>query len=154
MPTIHFRLAAITAFALTATVSAADAQAPRYEKAPAARGCRALGPILLRPLVDSAALGGTEVEVARLVFPPGWDSTGTGHRHGRVELLYVLSGRLDHVVNDTSHLLEAGRIGIVRPGDRVRHRVVSAEPVELLAIWGPGGELGRILGDRATSCPP
>jgi mannose-6-phosphate isomerase-like protein (cupin superfamily) len=153
MPTIRCRLAFIAASALTIAVSTAAAQTPRYEKAPDARGCRALGPVLLWPLVDSAALGGSEVEVARLVFPPGWDSTGTGHRHGRVELLYILKGRLDHVVNDTSHLLDAGRIGIVRPGDRVRHRVVSAEPVELLAIWGPGGELGRILGDRASRCP-
>jgi mannose-6-phosphate isomerase-like protein (cupin superfamily) len=117
----------------------------RYEPAPVARACQALGQLLLRPLVDSAALGGNETELAELTLPPGWDAVGEGHLHGRPEILYVLSGRLGHIVNDTVFEIGPGGVGIVRPGDRVRHKVLSAEPVRLLAIWAPGGELAQIL---------
>ena len=55
--------------------------------------------------------------------------------------------RLDHIVNDMSHVLEPGMVGIVRPGDTVVHRVVSDVPVKALVIWAPGGEADRIAGN-------
>jgi mannose-6-phosphate isomerase-like protein (cupin superfamily) len=66
--------------------------------------------------------------------------------HGRIEIFYILAGRLDHVVNGESHLLRPGMVGIVRPGDEVIHRVVSDVPVKALVIWAPGGEADRIAG--------
>lgn len=140
---------------LAGWTGAAAAQAPGYRPAPAASSCYALGTLLLRPLVDSTALGGPEVEMAELTLPAGWDDSGPGHRHGRIEVLYIVSGRLGHVVNDAVHELSPGQVGIVRPGDRVRHQVLSAEPVRAVAVWGPSGELGRILaGARPAACPP
>lgn len=135
----------------------AQTPASAYSIAPTGIGCFALGPLLLRSLVDSATLGGAEVEVAELTLPAGWDSAGPGHRHGRVEVLYVLAGQLRHVVNDVGAVLDPGHVGVVRPGDRVRHQVLSTEPVRALVIWAPGGELERITGSgRAskTTCPP
>jgi len=142
---------------LAALPAPARAQRPdggSYAPAPAPGRCAALGPLGLRVLLDSAALGGGEVEIAELTLPPGWDDRGPGHRHGRVEVLVVLSGRLEHVVNDSAAVLAAGGVGVVRPGDRVRHHVLSADPVRALVIWAPGGELERILsGARSRPCP-
>lgn len=101
--------------------------------------------LAIRVLVDASTLGGDEVEVAVATFPA--DNGGNHprpHRHGSVELFYILSGRMDHVVNGVSHVLEPGMVGIVRPGDLVIHRVLSTTPVKALVIWAPGGELGRI----------
>jgi len=61
-----------------------------------------------------------------------------------VEILYVLSGVLDHEVNGQSHRLTAGMIGIVRPEDTVRHIVPKDADAKLLVIWTPGGEARRI----------
>jgi hypothetical protein len=53
---------------------------------------------LLRPdgsdfvkiLVESANLGGNEVELAEITFGPNY--RGSGHPHGSMEIFYVLSG--------------------------------------------------------------
>ncbi|MFQ5678953.1 MAG: cupin domain-containing protein [Gemmatimonadota bacterium] len=89
-------------------------------------------------------LGGEEVEIGEITFPVGAGAGRRSHRHAHVEIFYVLSGRLDHIVNGTSHLLEPGMVGIVRPGDEVVHRVASETPVRALVIWAPGGEIERI----------
>lgn len=96
----------------------------------------------IRILVEAANLGGGEVEVGEVTFPVG--SRGGAHRHGSVEIFYLLSGRMDHVVNGESHVLEPGSVGIVRPEDEVEHRVLSEEPVRALVIWAPGGEAARL----------
>jgi len=101
-----------------------------------------LGLTAVKVLIDSATLGGPELEMAHLTFPPG--GTPRSHGHGRVEVLYVLSGEMDHVVNGVSHPLKPGMAGVVRPGDQVMHRVTSSDSVRVLVIWAPGGELARI----------
>ena len=98
----------------------------------------------IKMLVEQSNLGGGEVEIGEITFPVGAGRTGTSHTHGRVEIFYILEGELDHIVNDESHLLTRGMVGIVRPGDRVVHRVVSDIPVKALVIWAPGGEIERI----------
>jgi quercetin dioxygenase-like cupin family protein len=119
-----------------------------YDPAVPIQGTRTfdIGAIAATVLIDAATLGGTELEMVRMVFPPGGPSTGGQHRHGRVEIFYVLSGVLEHEVNGRSHRLEPGMIGIVRPEDTVAHRVLSEEPVRTLVIWAPGGELSRFAG--------
>jgi quercetin dioxygenase-like cupin family protein len=130
------------ALLLAAAPLNARAQAT-YEAAP--HGTRVLerGPLSIKVLVEAANLGGAEVEVGEITFPAG-GSPARGHKHGAVEIFYVLEGELGHVVNGEEHRLTRGMVGIVRPGDEVIHRVLSAEPVKALVIWAPGGEVARI----------
>jgi quercetin dioxygenase-like cupin family protein len=104
---------------------------------------RSPGGTTIRLLLDEANLGGTEVEIAEITFPPG--SSSGGHPHGSTEIFYVLSGTLEHVVNGETHRLEPGMLGFVRPPDRVNHVVPGSEPVKALVIWAPGGEAHRIV---------
>ena len=86
--------------------------------------------MILRVLLDQQALGGGEVEVGELTFPPNSDTSD--HQHGVSESFYVLEGELDHVVNSTSVKLSAGMVGSVRPPDVVRHRTGAAEGLRIV----------------------
>ena len=123
----------------------------RYEKkSTGTRELVGVGGLTIKMLVEAVNLGGAEVEVGEITFPAG--TRGADHRHGSIEIFYVLSGTMDHVVDGVSHVLEPGMVGIVRPGDSVAHRVVSEEPVRALVIWAPGGEsdrLARVFEERA-----
>lgn len=98
----------------------------------------------IKVLVEASNLGGGEVEIGEITFPPGTGANRRSHTHGRVEIFYILSGRLDHMVNGESHVLEPGMVGIVRPGDGVVHRVLGDSPVRALVVWAPGGEVERL----------
>jgi len=106
--------------------------------------------LTIKVLVEAANLGGDEVEIGEITFPVGSGATPAGatgprgHRHGSVEIFYVLEGTLDHIVNGESHIIQPGGVGIVRSGDEVVHRVVGETPVRAVVIWAPGGEVGRI----------
>ena len=102
------------------------------------------GGTIIRLLLDERNLGGKEVEVGEITFPPGTNSGA--HPHGATEIFYVLSGELEHVVNGESHLLKPGMVGFVRPPDQVNHIVPGKEPVKALVIWAPGGEAQKIVG--------
>jgi mannose-6-phosphate isomerase-like protein (cupin superfamily) len=135
--------AAIAAIATPA--ASAQGDSPRYQKSTSGVRDFRLGATAVKVLIDSATLGGAEMEMAHLTFPPANPAAPPrGHTHGRLEVLYVLSGEMDHVVNGVSHPLKPGMAGIVRPGDQVVHRVTSADSVRVLVIWAPGGELARI----------
>ena len=58
-----------------------------------------------------------------------------------LELLYVLEGRLDHIVNGKSHILMPGMLGIVTKPDLVVHRSDSDDGARVLAIWPHGKEI-------------
>jgi quercetin dioxygenase-like cupin family protein len=136
-------LATLSAALLAAAAVAQPPPATEYEKF--GKGTAVLeGPtgVVIEILVEASNLGSDEVEVAELTLPGGLE--GGTHRHGSIEILYVISGRMDHVVNGVSHVLEPGMIGIVRPEDTVAHRVLSAEPVRALVVWAPGGEAARL----------
>ena len=98
----------------------------------------------IKILVENTVLAGTGVEVAEATMPVGAGSGPASHRHGSTEIIYVLSGELDHVVNGEAHRLTAGMVGIVKPSDTVIHRVVGQSPVKVLLIWSPGGEVERL----------
>ena len=70
-------------------------------------------------LLDQSNLGGKELEMVELTLPAG-EVVGA-HRHGSVEIFYVLSGTLGHEVNGEMHMLTPGMVGVVRPEDSVRH---------------------------------
>jgi quercetin dioxygenase-like cupin family protein len=95
----------------------------------------------LRLLLDSTNVG-PEVTVGELTFPPNADSGE--HSHGSIEMFYVLSGRLEHVVNGKSQILAPGMTGYVRPPDKVRHKT-GPDGAKVVVIWVPGEEAAKIV---------
>jgi quercetin dioxygenase-like cupin family protein len=94
----------------------------------------------LKLLLDDSNVG-KEVTVGELTFPPNVDSGD--HAHGAIEMFYVLSGELEHVVNGKSEFLKPGMTGFVRPPDKVRHKTGPAG-AKVIVIWVPGEEAKRI----------
>jgi mannose-6-phosphate isomerase-like protein (cupin superfamily) len=99
---------------------------------------------VIKVLVDRMVLGDSGVEIAEATLPAGAGAGPASHRHGTTEMIYVISGELDHVVNGTTYRLTPGMVGLVKPSDTVIHRVVGQTPVKLLLIWAPGGEVDRL----------
>jgi quercetin dioxygenase-like cupin family protein len=95
----------------------------------------------LRLLLDSTNVG-PEVTVGELTFPPNVDSGE--HSHGSIEMFYVLSGRLEHVVNGKSQILAPGMTGYVRPPDKIRHKT-GPDGAKVVVIWVPGDEAAKIV---------
>lgn len=98
----------------------------------------------IKVLVEASVLSSTGVEIAEATLPVGSGAGPASHRHGSTEMIYIISGELDHVVNGETHRLTPGMVGIVKPSDTVIHRVVGQSPVKLLLIWAPGGEVERL----------
>lgn len=94
----------------------------------------------LRLLLDDSNVG-AEVSVGELTFPPNADSGD--HTHGAIEMFYVLSGELEHVVNGKSYILRPGMTGYVRPPDKVRHKTGVAG-AKVIVMWVPGDEAKKI----------
>jgi quercetin dioxygenase-like cupin family protein len=94
-------------------------------------------------LLDESNVGGKELEAAEATFPAGM--VVGGHSHQSVEMIYVLSGVYEHEVNGKLYRLKPGMVGIVRPGDTVRHLVPKDSEAKVLILWAPGGETARIL---------
>ena len=101
-------------------------------------------------LLDGSNLGGKELEMVELTLPPG--TVVGSHTHTALEVIYVLSGTYDHEVNGKLYRLTPGMVGIVRPGDHVRHLVPKTDATKVLIIWAPAGEAERVLG-RAKGDP-
>ena len=95
----------------------------------------------LRLLLDEANVG-SEISLGELTFPPNLDSGE--HAHDAIEVFYVLSGQLEHVVNGKSQILTPGMAGFVRPPDKVRHKTGPGGPVKTIVVWVPGQEAGKI----------
>jgi len=90
-------------------------------------------------LLDSSNLGGNELQMAELTLPSG--TSVPAHIHRSLEVIYVLSGTYGHEVNGHYYSLQPGMVGIVRPGDHVRHIVPAGGEARLLVVWAPGGEV-------------
>lgn len=135
-----FLLSALLAASHAASVAS---QSPEYEKSVSGtRLLKGAGGLVIKMLVEESNLGSSEIEVGEITFPVG--AVGGDHLHESIEVFYVLSGIMGHVVNGKSHRLEPGMVGIVRPGDRVAHKVLSDTPVRAVVIWAPGGEASRL----------
>ena len=102
---------------------------------------RSPGGSTLRLILDDTNIG-AEISVGELTFPPNADSGD--HAHGAIEILYVLSGELEHVVNGKSMILKPGMAGYVKPPDKIRHKTGPAG-AKVLVIWVPGAEANRIV---------
>ena len=98
----------------------------------------------IRLLLTASNLGGSEIEIGEITFPPGTNSGD--HLHGATEVFYVLEGELEHVVDGVSEILGPGDLGFVRPPSEVDHRTEPDGPItRALVIWAPGGEGARIV---------
>ncbi|MBT8079862.1 MAG: cupin domain-containing protein [Gammaproteobacteria bacterium] len=97
----------------------------------------------IKVLIEESNLGSKGAEIAEIYFPPGYQ--GEPHPH-ELEIIYVLEGELDHIVNGESHILTPGMIGVVRARDRVVHRTHSAEGVRTLIVWPLGNEVAGFSG--------
>jgi quercetin dioxygenase-like cupin family protein len=104
---------------------------------------RSPGGTTLRLMLDETNLG-AEASVGEMIFPPNTDSGD--HQHGAIEIFYVVSGELEHVVNGRSQFLKPGMSGFVRPPDKVRHKTGPAG-AKVVVMWVPGDE-GRKLASR------
>jgi quercetin dioxygenase-like cupin family protein len=94
----------------------------------------------LKLFLDDSNVG-PEVSIGELAFPPNADSGE--HTHGAIEMFYVLSGELEHVVNGKSYILKPGMTGYVRPPDRIRHKTGPAG-AKVVVVWVPGDEAKKI----------
>ena len=123
---------ALTIAAATSAPAQSDKQGTTY---------RSPGGTVLKLILDDANVGG-EVSLGEITFPPNIDSGE--HAHGAIEIFYVLSGELEHVVNGTSQILKPGMAGFVKPPDRIRHKT-GAAGAKAVVIWVPGEEAKRIV---------
>jgi quercetin dioxygenase-like cupin family protein len=96
------------------------------------------GPGIIKVLIEENNLGSKGAEIAEIWFPPGFE--GQSHPH-ELEIIYVVEGELDHIVNGESHILKPGMMGVVRARDRVVHKTHSEGGVRTLVIWPLGGEV-------------
>jgi quercetin dioxygenase-like cupin family protein len=135
------RLVRVAAF--VGATAALSAQAP----ATSAPGNRQQGVVYrapsgttLRLMLDETNVG-SEVSVGELTFLPNQDSGE--HQHGAIEMFYVVTGELEHVVNGRSEILKPGMSGYVRPPDKVRHKTGPAG-AKVVVIWVPGDEAKRV----------
>ena len=92
----------------------------------------------IKVLIEESNFGEKGVEIAEIYFPPGYQDIA--HMH-QLEILYVLEGELDHIVNGVSHILTPGMLGIVKEPDLVVHRSNSENGVRVLVIWPHGKEI-------------
>ena len=88
------------------------------------------GPGIIKVLIEESNLGSKGAEIAEIWFPPGYE--GSSHPH-ELEIIYVVEGELDHIVNGESHILKPGMTGVVRERDRVVHKTHSPDGVRTLA---------------------
>src|SRR3954469_5913289 len=102
---------------------------------------RSPGGSTLRLILDSTNVG-PEISLGELTFPPNTDSGE--HAHGAIEIFYVLSGELEHVVNGKSMVLKPGMVGYVKPPDKIRHKTGPAG-AKVVVMWVPGAEAGKIV---------
>jgi quercetin dioxygenase-like cupin family protein len=98
---------------------------------------------VLRLMIDESNLG-SEVTLGEITFPPNTDSGD--HQHGAIEMFYIVSGELEHVVNGQSQILKPGMAGYVKPPDKVRHKT-GAAGAKAVVVWVPGEE-GRRVASR------
>lgn len=96
------------------------------------------GPGIIKVLIEESNLGSQGAEVAEIWFPPGFE--GASHPH-ELEIIYVVDGELDHIVNGESHILKPGMVGVVRQRDRVVHKTHSPDGVRTLVVWPLGREV-------------
>ena len=103
-----------------------------------------LDTVSIKMLMEESNLGRRDVEVGELILPVEFGA-GAAHAHGSLEIFYVVEGVLGHEVNGKMHRLEPGDTGFVKPGDTIKHSVLSDGPVKAVVVWVPGGEADALV---------
>jgi quercetin dioxygenase-like cupin family protein len=153
---MHRLILVMAALTSLAACSRTPDPAPRADYDIATAGTRqfefdtATAPGVIKILLEESNLGSAGVEMAEIFFPP--DYHGTTHPHD-FEIIYVLEGTLDHIVNGESHLLTPGMVGVVREPDLVVHRTASPDGVRVLVVWPTGGEVAGFEGSGMREQP-
>jgi mannose-6-phosphate isomerase-like protein (cupin superfamily) len=82
------------------------------------------------------ALGCGQLAVTLIRVPPHSDfEQGTGHHHGEIEELYLITrGTLTMRFGDEVEEVAAGSVARVAPGTTRSHRNLGGEPVEMWAV--------------------
>jgi mannose-6-phosphate isomerase-like protein (cupin superfamily) len=90
----------------------------------------------------TSALACEQLAVTLIRVPPHSDfEQGTGHTHGEIEELYLVTrGTLTMRLGDDVHEVRAGSVVRVAPSTPRSHRNLGDEPVEL---WALSRQLGR-----------
>ena len=132
MTTHTFRALAVLLVFSAATASAQAGKTTETYRSPSG--------VTLKLFLDESNVG-PEVSIGELTFPPNADSGE--HAHGAIEMFYVVSGELEHVVNGKSYVLGPGMTGYVRPPDKVRHKTGPAG-AKVVVVWAPGDEAKKI----------
>ena len=101
------------------------------------------GPGWIKVMIEESNLGSSGAEIAEIYFPPAYQ--GEPHPH-ELEIIYVLEGELDHIVNGESHVLSPGMVGVVRSRDRVVHKTGADTGARTLIIWPLGKEVAGFSG--------
>ena len=96
----------------------------------------------LRMLLDKSGLGSSEVSIGERTYAANY--TSAEHVHQGIEILYVLEGEFQHEIDGRTYVLRPGMIGVVKLGNKVRHKTGPSGPVRLLMIWVPGEEGARV----------
>jgi mannose-6-phosphate isomerase-like protein (cupin superfamily) len=125
-----------------------ETASPTIPSEPTSRGTRNLvvGPVTIKMLLEASNLGRDDIEVGELSLPGNFDpGENAGHAHTSLEIFYVVEGILGHEVNGKLFTLNPGDLGFVKPGDSIRHSVLSDVPMKALVIWVPGGEADRLI---------
>jgi quercetin dioxygenase-like cupin family protein len=133
----------LSVVAIAVVLCAAVGSHAQTRPASQGRSYQAPGGTKLRLMLDESNLG-PEASLGELTFPPNSDSGD--HTHGAIEMFYVVTGELEHVVNGNSQILRPGMAGFVKPPDRVRHKTGPAGATAVV-VWVPGEE-GRRLASR------
>jgi quercetin dioxygenase-like cupin family protein len=100
-------------------------------------------PVRLKVLVEEANLGVAGVEIIEIDFPPAYESRSHFHE---LEILYVVEGELEHIVDGESHVLKPGMIGIVRYPNEVIHKAHVEDGAKVLVVWPLGNEVKGLEG--------
>ena len=128
-------------------LDSSDVSYPTHISTPVSR-LEIPGAVTIDVFVDELSTPETPFELAEITFFPDKenpkDSDSRSHTHDVVETFYVLEGSLIHIVNGLRHVVDAGEIAVVHPGDSVIHGNESTDPVRALVFWVPGGEIANL----------
>lgn len=100
-------------------------------------------PVRVKVLLEEANLGSAGAEIIEIHFPPAYESRSHVHE---LEILYVIEGELEHIVDGESHILTPGMIGIVRYPNQVIHKTRSETGAMVLVFWPLGNEVKGLEG--------
>lgn len=99
-------------------------------------------------LVDEQA-GAGQLAAVRVTIPPGGGMAEHAHGHSTA-LVVPLTGELTIASGDRQNALRPGAVVLIDRGERVRLANHTAEPVTLLAVFGPA-DFVRALTGRAPA---